>query len=95
VAAALLIAPVSHHRRVFRQGYKAELVVWADRVAQAGLLALLVAMSGVVFLVLDVLKGIALALPLTIAVVIVYCLLWYLMPNLVYSDTARSSERGD
>ena len=95
VAAALLIAPVSHHRRVFRQGRKPELVHWADRVAQAGLAALLVAMSGVVFLVLDVLKGIALALPLTVAVVLVYCLLWYLMPRLVYSDTDRpDNERG-
>ena len=95
VAAALLIAPVSHHRRVFRRGYKPELVHWADLIAQAGLLALLVAMSGAVFLVLDVLKGIALAVPLTVAVVIVYCVLWYLMPNLVYSDKARSSEDSD
>lgn len=95
VAAALLIAPVSHHRRVFRQGRKPELVHWADRVAQAGLVALLVTMSGAVFLVLDVLKGIALALPLTVAVIIVYCLLWYLMPILVYSDTPRSNDTGD
>src|SRR5438270_10720488 len=66
VAAALLIAPVSHHRQVFRKGRKPELVQWADRIAQAGLVALLVTMSGAVFLVLDVLKGIALALPLTV-----------------------------
>jgi hypothetical protein len=95
VAAALLIAPVSHHRRVFRQGRKPELVHWADRIAQAGLLALLVAMSGVVFLVLDVLKGLALALPLTIAVVIVYCALWYLMPILVYSNAPHPEDNGE
>ena len=95
VAAALLIAPVSHHRRVFRQGRKPELVLWADRAAQAGLAALLVAMSGAVFLVLDVLKGIALAIPLTVAVVCVYCLLWYLVPHVVYSDAPGSDAGRD
>jgi len=81
VAAALLIAPVSQHRQVFRQGRKAELVRRADRLAQAGLLALLVAMSGVVFLLLDVLVGLAVACPLTAAVAAVYVLLWYRLPR--------------
>ena len=77
IAAALLIAPVSRHRRVFRQGRKAELVLEADRLAQAGLIALMVTVTGVVFLVLDVLAGIAAACPLAAAIAGVYYLLWY------------------
>ncbi|HEU5334030.1 MAG TPA: DUF6328 family protein [Actinocrinis sp.] len=77
LAAALLIAPVSRHRRAFRQGRKAELVLESDRLAQAGLLALMVTVTGVVFLVLDVLAGIAAACPLAAAIAAVYYLLWY------------------
>src|SRR3954470_16354530 len=36
VATALLIAPVSHHRQVFREGRKPELVSTASRLAKAG-----------------------------------------------------------
>ena len=90
VAAALLIAPVSHHRQVFRQGRKAQLVMRADRLAQAGMLALLIAMSGVVFLLLDVLSGLAAACTLTVAVACVYVLLWYVLPR-----TAAPHNRDD
>jgi anti-sigma-K factor RskA len=82
VATALLIAPVSYHRLVFRQGRKPQVVRTASWLAQAGLLALLVAMLGAVFLVLDVVAG----LPVTAAVVaalgVVYVLLWYALPTL-------------
>ena len=77
ITAALLIAPVSRHRRVFRQGRKAELVLAADRLAQAGLIALMITVTGVVFLVVDVLAGIAAACPLAAAIAGVYYLLWY------------------
>ena len=86
VAAALLIAPVSYHRQVFRQGRKAQVVVRSDRLARAGMLALLVAMSGVVFLVLDVLTGLGVACPLTAAVSCVYVLLWYVFPRIAPHD---------
>ena len=85
IAAALLIAPVSRHRRVFRQGRKAELVLEADRLAQAGLLALMVTVTGVVFLVLDVLAGLAAACPLAAAIAAVYYLLWY-RPGRIAAD---------
>lgn len=81
VAVAVLIAPVSLHRRVFRQGRKPELVRWADQLARAGLFSLLLAVTGAVFLILDVLKGVAVALPLTVAVAGTYVLLWYRLPR--------------
>jgi hypothetical protein len=83
VAVALLIAPVSLHRQVFRQGRKPELVNWADKLARAGLRALLLAVIGVVFLVLDAVRGVALAAPLTAVVACVYLLLWYRLPKSV------------
>jgi hypothetical protein len=86
VAAALLIAPVSYHRRVFRQGRKAQVVRRTDRLARAGLLALLVAMCGVVFLLLDVIEGLAVACPLTAAVAVMYVLLWYVLPRTLPID---------
>lgn len=90
LAAALLIAPVSHHRRAFRQGRKRELVRLADGFARAGLVALLVAMAGVVFLLLDVVQGIALAAPTTVVVVLVYYELWYRRPRLATRGETRS-----
>jgi hypothetical protein len=77
ITTALLIAPVSQHRRVFRQGLKAELVEHADRLAQAGLFSLMLTLSGAVFLVLDVVAGLAAAAPLAAGVATVYYLLWY------------------
>lgn len=77
VAAALLIAPVSRHRQMFRQGRKAELVMRSDLLAQSGLLALMVTVTGVVFLVMDVLAGLAAACPLAVSVACVYYWLWY------------------
>ncbi len=81
VAVAMLIAPVSLHRRVFRQGRKEEVVRWADNLARAGLFFLLLAVIGVVFLLLDVLEGAVLAGPLTAAVGAVYGVLWYRLPR--------------
>jgi hypothetical protein len=94
VAVALLVAPVSLHRRVFRKGRKPDLVRWADNLARAGLRALLVAVIGVVFLVLDAVRGVVLAAPLTVAVALVYVLLWYRLPNSVRKD-AEDDEAAD
>jgi hypothetical protein len=82
-ATALLIAPVSDHRQVFRQGRKPQLVQTASRLAQAGLAALLVAMIGAVFLVLDVVAGLGWAVGLGIALTLLFLTLWYLLPKVI------------
>jgi hypothetical protein len=87
LAVAFLVAPVSYHRRVFRQGRKAELVRWSNTLAWGGLAALLVAMAGAIFLVLDVIAGPAVAGPLTAALVVVYILLWYVLPRRIPDET--------
>lgn len=80
-AAALLIAPVSGHRHVFRQGRKPELVRLASHLAQAGLAFLLIAMVGAVFVVLDVVAGLGWAAGLGAATTALYLVLWYVLPR--------------
>jgi O-antigen/teichoic acid export membrane protein len=81
VAAALLIAPVSDHRQVFREGHKPELVRTASRLAQAGLGAVLIAMIGAVFLVLDVVANLGWAAGIGAVLLGLYLLLWYVLPK--------------
>jgi hypothetical protein len=54
VATGLIIAPVAFHRTLFRQGEKPWLVHAANWCARAGLVALAIAMVGVIWLVFDV-----------------------------------------
>jgi hypothetical protein len=81
-ATALLIAPVSYHRLVFRQGRKPQVVMIADRLAKFGLVCLLLAMMGAVFLAVDVVIGSPLAATVTAGLAAIYVFLWYLLPFL-------------
>ncbi|GAA4488278.1 DUF6328 family protein [Actinoallomurus oryzae] len=85
-ATALLIAPVSGHRQVFRQGRKPQLVRTASALAQAGLVALLIAMIGAVFLVLDVVAGLGWAAGLGAVIAALFVVLWYLLPKLIRAE---------
>jgi hypothetical protein len=80
ISAALLIAPSAYHRITFRYQQKERLVVLANRFAIAGLGCLALAMTGAVTLITDVLYG---AIPTAIAgiaTLLMFLLLWYLLP---------------
>lgn len=79
-ASALLIAPVSYHRLVFRQDRKNELVRTASYLAVAGLTCLMVAILGAVFVVMDVVIGLAAAIAAAAAVGMLCAVFWYAMP---------------
>jgi O-antigen/teichoic acid export membrane protein len=79
-ASALLIAPVSFHRLVFRRGRKPELVRTASVLAQLGLACLLVSVVGAVLLVVDVVAGVGWAAGLAAGVAGLYVGLWYVLP---------------
>lgn len=83
IAMALLIAPVSYHRQIFRQRRKPQLVRATARLAKAGLAAMLLAVVGAVYLVLDVVAGLGWAGAVGGAVAAVYVLLWYALPAIV------------
>ena len=81
-ATALLIAPVSYHRLVFRQGRKPQLVQVASRLAVLGLMCLLAAMLGAVFLAVDVVFHSAVAGIIVGGLAVLYIFLWYVLPFL-------------
>ncbi|SCX45234.1 hypothetical protein SAMN03159343_1549 [Klenkia marina] len=80
-SAALLIAPVSYHRVVFRRRARAALVRDANRLLRAGLALLLLALVSAVLLVLDVVLGVAAALTGGAFVAAVGLGTWYLLPR--------------
>lgn len=81
-SSALLITPVSYHRLVFRTGHKPQLVRTASVLAEVGLVFLLVALAGAVFVVVDVVSGAWAAAALAAAMAVVYMVLWYVVPIL-------------
>src|SRR2546423_6592469 len=73
-ATALLIAPVSYHRLVFRQGRKPQLVRTGSELATPGLGRLLVAMLGAVLLVVGGVLGAPLARRIVAVLAVLYVL---------------------
>ncbi|OLB75140.1 MAG: amine oxidase [Actinobacteria bacterium 13_2_20CM_2_71_6] len=82
LATGLLIAPVSYHRLVFRQGRKRQLVQVGSVLATLGLGCLLLAMLGAVFLVMDVVVHSVVAAAIVAVLAAVYVFLWYVLPFL-------------
>ncbi|GAA5194237.1 DUF6328 family protein [Rugosimonospora acidiphila] len=79
-ASALLITPVSYHRLVFRSGRKPQLVRMASVLAEAGLVFLLVAVAGAVFVVVDAVSGTWAGAVLAAVMAALYVCLWYVVP---------------
>jgi uncharacterized protein DUF6328 len=79
-SAALLIAPSAHHRINFRRQEKAYIVFLANKLTIAGLMFLALAMSGVVFLITDVLYGSTGTALATGSVLLLFAVLWYAIP---------------
>jgi uncharacterized protein DUF6328 len=92
-ATALIVAPVSYHRLLFRQRRKALLVRSADRLARAGLAILAVAVSVVVLLVFDVAVSRAVGIICSAGVLLVFVLLWLVLPLAGRRATAPEQPR--
>jgi hypothetical protein len=86
LASGLLIAPSAHHRLRFRSGAKEELVRWSNRMAIAGVAALALAIAASVAVVTDLLYGGPARILVTLLVLIILGVLWFLMPLLIYPD---------
>jgi hypothetical protein len=80
LAAGLLIAPVAFHRVLFGRNEKKWLIEAANASARAGLAALGVTMSGVVFLVFNLVLGGLESVIATSVTVVVLALLWLALP---------------
>jgi hypothetical protein len=81
-AAALIIAPVAHHRLLFRRSQKAQLVVDTHRMAYAGLMLVVVAMVSAVLLATDALLNRPVAIAIGAATGAGFLALWVVLPLL-------------
>jgi hypothetical protein len=86
LATALLTAPVAYHRIVFRRHQKHDLLRFANAVALAGLVAVALAISGAVLLVVSVVYDGLVAAIIAAIVAGAYFVLWYVAPHLGHRD---------
>jgi hypothetical protein len=77
---AFIIAPVAHHRILFRRHDKAHLVSVANRLALAGLVCLALAMTGAILLITDVIFHQAVVVVVTGLTGAVFAVVWFVVP---------------
>jgi hypothetical protein len=77
---ALLIAPSSHHRVLFRQGVREQRLQLGNMLAILGLAFLVPAMVGVVFVITDLMFGVTPAVIVTALMALAFVLLWFVFP---------------
>ena len=80
VATGLIIAPVAFHRLLFRHGQRPWLVAAANTAARAGLAALALTTSGVVWLVFDLVTDRTLADVAGAVSLLFFTTLWLVVP---------------
>jgi predicted neutral ceramidase superfamily lipid hydrolase len=80
LATVCITAPVAFHRIVFRRGMKDELIVAANRFAAAGMTFFALAMVGAVFLVIDYLLNLGIAVVVSGGLAAVFVVLWVVLP---------------
>ncbi len=80
MASVLLIAPAAHHRMLFRYNEKQHMIFVANRLAIAGVTFLGLSITGVLFLITDVLFGRAAPLVVAALAVVVVGGLWFVFP---------------
>jgi hypothetical protein len=81
-ATALIIAPVAVHRMLFRLGEKPQVVVYAHRMAYAGLMLVIVAMVSSLLLAADVVLDRGAAIVVAALTGVAFVLLWVVLPLL-------------
>jgi O-antigen/teichoic acid export membrane protein len=86
LATALLTAPVAYHRIVFRRHQKHDLLRVANVMALAGLVAVALAISGAVLLVVSVVYDGLVAAVVAACVAGLYFVLWFVVPHLGHRD---------
>jgi cation transport ATPase len=80
LATAMLMTPSAYHRLRFRQADKERLLRIANVAAIAGLVFLVLAVTGCVFLIADLLFDFVAASIVAIVMAGGYCLLWFVLP---------------
>lgn len=85
LATALLVAPVSAHRVLFRRRAKKQLVSFADKAALSGLAALAGSVVSVTFLIFDVVVGRTAGVSAAAVAFVVFFVNWVVLPLVLRS----------
>ena len=80
ISAGLLIAPSVHHRILWRQQAREHRLRVANRLAISGMLLLVLAMVGAMFVITDILFGSTSAAAVTAAITAFFAYVWFVMP---------------
>jgi hypothetical protein len=80
VATALLIAPSAHHRMLWRGGRREQRLVLGNRLTIAGLIFLLPAIVGVVFVITAFIFDLTAAVVVAGFLALFFALLWFVLP---------------
>jgi hypothetical protein len=91
VASGFLIAPSAHHRLRFRHREKEQLIVWGNRMALCGLVALALAIAASIAVVADFIYGEAIGLLLAGGALLFLTVLWFGVPQ-VYAGEKSDAE---
>lgn len=83
IATALIVAPVSVHRSLFRQQMKRHIVTLADRLTRVALAVLALVMTGASLLVFDVVVGRTEGLVVGASVLVVLAIVWVVLPEVL------------
>jgi hypothetical protein len=91
IATMLVLAPVSLHRTLFRQGKKGVLVTWTNRLLRVTLAVVALTVVGVVVLLFDVSTDLTLAIWAGVVAAIVLGGLWFALPGVLASRRRRDA----
>jgi hypothetical protein len=80
VATALLIAPSAHHRILWRGGVREQRLVLGNILTIAGLIFLLPAIVGVIFVITAFIFGLTAAVVVTGLLALFFVMLWFVFP---------------
>jgi hypothetical protein len=80
VATVLLIAPSAHHRILWRGGVREQRLALGNMLTIAGLIFLLPAIVGVVFVITAFIFGLTAAVVVTGLLALFFALLWFVLP---------------
>jgi O-antigen/teichoic acid export membrane protein len=83
VATALIVAPVSVHRALFRKQMKRNIVTLADRLTRIALGVLALVMTGATVLVFDVVVGRTEGIVAGACVLVVLAIVWVVLPEVL------------
>jgi hypothetical protein len=80
IATALLMAPSAQHRVLWREGVRERRLKLANTITIVGLIFLVPAMVGAVFVVSDFIFGLGIAAAVTLLLALFFAVIWFALP---------------